>query len=86
MVSFSLCSFRPGQPDTGLGRKSDVQSRSVRLGNIPDNAQEGLLQQIIEKRFKVKRVEIFVDKHEALVEFESAAVRKLSESQMRCFD
>lgn len=53
-----------------------MRSRSVRLGNVPENTQEGLLQQKLEKEHKVKRLEIFYDKREAVVEFENAAVRK----------
>jgi hypothetical protein len=70
-----LITHRPGQSDSGLGHKADTRTRSIRLGNIPANAQEGLLQQMLEKHHKVKRLEIFFDKREALVEFETVAVR-----------
>jgi hypothetical protein len=57
-----------------LGRQADARNRTVRLRGIPDDAQEGLLQQMLEQRFKVQRLEIFFDKHEAIVELENAAV------------
>ena len=62
--------------DTGLGRNAEVRSRSVRVKNIPAGAQEAVLQQAFEKVAAVRRVELFADKGEAVVELESAAVRK----------
>jgi hypothetical protein len=60
-----------------LSKIADVQSRSVRVGNLPPGTQEGLLQQTFEKLASVKRVEVFADLHEAIVEVETAAVRDL---------
>ncbi|KAF9468618.1 hypothetical protein BDZ94DRAFT_1279703 [Collybia nuda] len=60
-------------PDTGLSRLADVRNRSVRIRNLPVAAQEGLLQQTLEKIALVKRVEVFVEICEAVVELESAA-------------
>ncbi|KAL0576045.1 Splicing factor [Marasmius crinis-equi] len=59
---------------TGLGRKAELKSRSVRITNLPPATQEGLLQQAIEKIAVVKRLEVFAEKGEALVEFDNAAV------------
>ncbi|KAL5482584.1 PRP24 [Sanghuangporus weigelae] len=61
------------QTSSGLGRRDDVLSRSVRIKSLPPDAQEGLLQQTIEKVVLVKRLEIFQDVREATAELESAA-------------
>jgi hypothetical protein len=61
--------------DTGLGKKAEIRNRSIRVFNLPPSAQEGRLQQILEKVAAVRRVEIFLDKNEAIVELESAAVK-----------
>nr|XP_031864419.1 uncharacterized protein CI109_000333 [Kwoniella shandongensis]KAA5531491.1 hypothetical protein CI109_000333 [Kwoniella shandongensis] len=52
---------------------AEKRSRSVRLSNLPDNAQEGLLQQALEKFVPVKRLEMFARSHEAVAELESQA-------------
>lgn len=44
------------------------------MKNLPPGTQEGLLQQALEKHGQVVRVEVFIDKNEAVVELESAAV------------
>jgi hypothetical protein len=62
------------EPNSGLSRKADTRNRSVRLRNLPAGTQEGLLQQALEKIAAVKRVEVFGDKHEAVVELDSPAV------------
>ncbi|KAG7088223.1 hypothetical protein E1B28_012240 [Marasmius oreades] len=59
--------------DTGPGEKAEAKNRSVRIRNLPSSTQEGLLQQAIEKVAPVKRLEVFADKNEALVELESIA-------------
>ncbi|KAI6044840.1 hypothetical protein EDC04DRAFT_2560886 [Pisolithus marmoratus] len=59
--------------DTGLGRRAEARNRSVRIRNLPPDAQEGLLQQVLEKHAAVKRVEILSGEREAIVELESAA-------------
>ncbi|KAF8208710.1 hypothetical protein K438DRAFT_1812755 [Mycena galopus ATCC 62051] len=61
------------ETESGLGKKADVRSRSVRVRNLPVGTQEGLLQQAMEKIAKVKRVEVFVDLNEAVMELENAA-------------
>ncbi|KAG5646531.1 hypothetical protein DXG03_003298 [Asterophora parasitica] len=61
--------------DSGLSKLADTRSRSVRISNLPAATQEGLLQQTLEKIAAVKRVEVFVDEREAVVELENAAVR-----------
>lgn len=60
--------------ETGLGQQADIRSRSVRVRNLPANTQEGLLQQFLEKFASVKRVEVFSDQNEAIVELENVAV------------
>ncbi|KAI6030527.1 hypothetical protein F5J12DRAFT_296247 [Pisolithus orientalis] len=59
--------------DTGLGRRAEARNRSVRIRNLPPDAQEGLLQQVLEKLAAVKRVEILLEEREAIVELENAA-------------
>ncbi|KAL4250529.1 hypothetical protein ABKN59_002266 [Abortiporus biennis] len=61
------------RPKAGAGKKAEVQNRSVRVKKLPPNTQEGLLQQALEKVAKVKRVEIFNDKNEAVIELENAS-------------
>jgi len=61
------------QTDTGLGRLAEVQSRSVRIRNLPTGIQEGLLQQVLEQHAAVKRVEVYEELNQATVELENAA-------------
>ncbi|KAH7100756.1 hypothetical protein BKA62DRAFT_705553 [Auriculariales sp. MPI-PUGE-AT-0066] len=62
------------QDAPGLGKKNAVRERTVRVLGLPAATQEGLLQQALEKSIQgIKRVEVFEDKGEAVVEFESAA-------------
>jgi len=61
------------ETETGLGRLEGIISRSVRIRNLPPGTQEGLLQQALEQRVNVKRVEIFEEIHEATVELENAS-------------
>ncbi|EIN12540.1 hypothetical protein PUNSTDRAFT_81810 [Punctularia strigosozonata HHB-11173 SS5] len=58
---------------TGLGKRAEARSRSLRVRNLPDGTQEGLLQQALEKHARVKRVEVFEGRNEAVVELENAA-------------
>lgn len=74
---FGLIHHRNFTSDTGLGRVAEARSRSVRVRNLPVGTQEGLLQQALEKIAPVKRVQVFVEQQEAVVELESAAVRFL---------
>ncbi|TDL22101.1 hypothetical protein BD410DRAFT_788782 [Rickenella mellea] len=63
-----------GQPSgSGLGPRDDIKNRSIRIKKLPAGTQEGLLQQVLEKVTPIKRLEIFEDKREAIVELESAA-------------
>jgi len=65
---------RKDPPASGLGLKGDIISRSVRLKGLPKGLEEGILQQIVEKVVTgVKKVEIFRDICEAVVEFETIA-------------
>jgi len=57
------------------GSHQDAVARSLRVKNLPGDAQEPLLQQVFEKLVPVKRVEIFVDSREAVVELVNSAVR-----------
>ncbi|VDB84644.1 unnamed protein product [Peniophora sp. CBMAI 1063] len=66
------------EPDSGLGKRADAATRSLRVLDLPSTAHdasttEGLLQQAFEKHASVKRLEVFLDKREAIVEFETAA-------------
>jgi hypothetical protein len=61
------------EPETGFGRKADARNRTLRIRDLPDGTAEGLLQQAVEKLAPVNRLEVFLDKHEAVVEFQSAA-------------
>jgi len=71
--------------ETGLTRTAEIRQRSVRIRGLPPQAQEGLLQQFLDKLTSIKRVEIFEDKHEAVVELENTAVNLNSEfSARRC--
>ncbi|GLB38245.1 putative RNA recognition motif containing protein [Lyophyllum shimeji] len=60
-------------PSSGLSRAADIRSRSVRIRNLPPGTQEGLLQQTLEKIAAVRRVEVFLDMQEAVVELDNAA-------------
>ncbi|CAK5284383.1 unnamed protein product [Mycena citricolor] len=61
------------EPDSGLGKKADTRNRSIRVRNLPPGTEDGLLQQALEKITAVKRVEVFVDLNEAVVELNSSA-------------
>jgi hypothetical protein len=52
----------------------------VRVRNLPAGTQEGLLQQAFEKIAHVKRVEVFVEQKEAVIELENIAVRSFFSS------
>lgn len=60
--------------ETGLTRTAEIRQRSVRIRGLPHDAQEGLLQQTLEKIASVRRVEFFGEKREAVAELENAAV------------
>lgn len=61
-------------PDgTDLVQQAETRSRSVRIRNLPPATQEGILQQVLERHVLVKRVEVFQDKNEAVVELETTA-------------
>lgn len=51
-----------------------MRNRSIRMRNLPPGIQEGLLQQELEKHTRVKRLEVFAQLNEAILELESAAV------------
>ncbi|KAI0278229.1 hypothetical protein BGY98DRAFT_1107507 [Russula aff. rugulosa BPL654] len=64
---------RKREPETGFGKKADARNRSLRIRDLPDGTEEGLLQQAVEKLAPVNRLEVFMEKHEAVVEFQLAA-------------
>jgi hypothetical protein len=76
--------FRNVTSEAGLSQKADVRSKSVRVRNLPAASQEGLLQQILEKIAPVKRVEVFADLKEAVVELENVAVSRFTLRQRIC--
>ena len=53
---------------------AEARTRSIRITNLPPATQEGLLQQMLEKTVPVSRVEVFIDKQEAIVELKTPAV------------
>lgn len=53
---------------------ADKRSRSVRLHGLPEDTQEGLLQQALEKIVPVKRLEMFSKSHEAVAELRNGGV------------
>ncbi|WWC70989.1 uncharacterized protein I206_104942 [Kwoniella pini CBS 10737] len=53
-------------------KKAKDRDRLVTLSNLPDNTQEGLLQQALEKVVPVKRLELFSRVNEAVAELETA--------------
>ncbi|TFY81135.1 hypothetical protein EWM64_g2871 [Hericium alpestre] len=61
------------EAESGLGKQADIRSRSVRIRGLPAGAQEGLLQQELEKHAAVARVEVFTDKNEAVAELKTPA-------------
>ncbi|KAI0338891.1 hypothetical protein BDW22DRAFT_1409299 [Trametopsis cervina] len=54
-------------------RSAEVRDRSIRIRGLPAGAQEGLLQQAIEKHARVQRVEVFQNSNEAIAELETPA-------------
>lgn len=52
---------------------TDRRAKTVRLHNVPEGTQEGLLQQALEKLVSVKRLEMFAKQHEAVALLEHAA-------------
>ena len=67
-------SLRP-PPASGLARQADNASRRVRVSGLPEQTQEPLLQQALEKIIeKIVRVSITEESHEAVVELETPAV------------
>jgi squamous cell carcinoma antigen recognized by T-cells 3 len=73
-IAPSLYLYRDFATHSGLGRQAEARNRSVRIRNLPPGTQEGLLQQVLEKYSSVKRVEVFMDQNEAVVELQSPAV------------
>jgi hypothetical protein len=60
--------------EIGLSRVAEARTRSIRITNLPPATQEGLLQQMLAKIIPVSRVEVFIDKQEAIVELMTPAV------------
>ena len=53
---------------------AEARSRSIRITDLPPATQEGLLQQMLEKIVPINRVEVLIDKQEAIVELKTPAV------------
>lgn len=64
--------------EEGASSSQARRSRTLRVKNLPPGTQEGLLQQALEKHSNVKRVEVFEDRNDAIVELTSVAVSLLS--------
>jgi hypothetical protein len=58
-----------------LSDAKDRTARTVRILDLPEGTQEGLLQQALEKITEVKRLEIFTKRNEAKAELATQAVR-----------
>lgn len=56
---------------------ADRRSRTVRLEGLPPTAQEGLLQQALEKLVPVKKLELFTKSNHAIAELENQAVSQV---------
>ena len=65
------------------GASQARRSRSLRVLNLPPGTQEGLLQQTLEKHAKVRRIEVFLSKNEAVVELASVSVSFIVAFQKR---
>lgn len=59
--------------EIGLSRVAEARSRSIRITDLPPATQEGLLQQMLEKIVPINRVEVLIDKQEAIVELKTPA-------------
>ncbi|KAF9046435.1 hypothetical protein BJ165DRAFT_1471732 [Panaeolus papilionaceus] len=61
--------------DTGMSQPAETRTRSVYIKNLPLGVNDGLLQQALEKEkiVPIKRVEVFLNRQEAVVELENAA-------------
>lgn len=70
--------------EIGLSRIAEARNRSIRITNLPPATQEGLLQQMLEKIIPVSRVEVFIDKQEAIVELKTPAVSPTVPSLLWC--
>ena len=57
------------------GRNHDIESRSLRVRDIPPGTEEPIVQQAFEKFAKVRMVAMEPGASEARIEFENAAVR-----------
>ncbi|KAK7690329.1 hypothetical protein QCA50_006986 [Cerrena zonata] len=71
-MAVTIADSRRSKPGTQIA-DAEVKNRSVRIKNLPAGTQEGLLQQVLEKRAHIKRVEVFTDSNEATVELENPA-------------
>ena len=60
---------------SGARAASDKRERTIRLHNLPEGTQEGLLQQALEKIVPVTRIEVFARTNEAIAELHNQSVR-----------
>jgi hypothetical protein len=58
----------------GARAASDKRERTIRLHNLPEGTQEGLLQQALEKIVPIIRVEVFAKTNEAIAELPNQSV------------
>jgi hypothetical protein len=65
-------------------KENDIKDRSVKLTGLPPKTQDGLLQQCLEKLTNVKRVEVFNERAEAIVELAAISVRRIIMSRESC--
>lgn len=59
-------------------KEKDIKDRSIKLTGLPPKTQDGLLQQCLDKLTNVKRVEVFNEKAEAIVELAAISVRRVT--------
>ncbi|KAI0263961.1 hypothetical protein BC834DRAFT_283892 [Gloeopeniophorella convolvens] len=67
---------RKREPDSGLGKKADARSRTLRIRDLPPGTQEGLLQQAVERLAPVRRVEVRGATNEARVSLRTPRTRR----------
>jgi len=63
---------------SGARAASDKRERTIRLHNLPEGTQEGVLQQELEKIVPVTRLEVFAKSNEAIAELTNQSVRSTS--------
>lgn len=72
-LAVTMADSRPGRAGAAPGAREETNSRSIRIKNVPNDTQEGILQQALEKIAPVVRVQLLGDRNEAIVELTSMA-------------